>query len=125
MKLTKNVSRHEVACKCNCGMDTIDFETLMVVQECCDHFAIVLGVDKVVVIINSGCRCNAHNEAVGGSLNSYHKKSRAIDFKIVGVLPVAVYAYLSTIYEDKYGLGSYSSFTHIDTRTGGQARWTG
>ena len=120
--VTKNISRYEVGCKCGCGFDTLDYETLQVVQECCDHFAEEL-MSTVYCIINSGCRCEAHNMAVGGSANSKHVEARAIDFKIVGVLPLAVYSYLNTKYPGKYGIGSYDTFTHLDTRTDGPARW--
>lgn len=123
--MTKNFKRHEFACKCNCGLDTVDHETLMVLQECCDHFAEELSVEKVSCIVTSGCRCKAYNRLVGGADNSYHAKCRAVDFKIIGVLPVAVYAYLNERYPNQYGIGSYSIFTHLDTRTNGPARWQG
>lgn len=121
--LTKNISRHEIACQCGCGEDTIDFETVTVVQETCDHFAEKLGVDKVVLLITSGSRCDAHNKAEGGAKESQHPKNRAIDFKIIGVKPADVYDYLDKKYPNKYGIGRYNSFTHVDTRSTGKARW--
>lgn len=121
--LTKNISRHEVACSCECGLDTMDFETILAVQDTCDFFALELGLDRVTLIINSGCRCPAHNAAVGGSANSKHMRCRAIDFKILEVSPDAVYDYLVTRYPMHYGIGKYETFTHLDTRTNGPARW--
>lgn len=38
---------------------------------------------KVPFIINSGYRCEAHNKAVGGSVNSSHMKGLAVDIKAV------------------------------------------
>lgn len=121
--ISKNISRHEVACKCGCGYDTIDAETVSVVQDCCDHFADSLGVERVTLVINSGCRCDSHNNKVGGSKNSTHKKARAMDIKITPIQPEKVYEYLDKKYPGKYGIGKYETFTHIDTRSGAAARW--
>jgi len=101
----------------------MDFETLKVVQKCCDYFARLLKQQRVVVTIHSGARCLMHNRAIGASDASQHVKARAIDFHIVGVRPFEVYAYLDKKYEDRYGIGSYKTFTHIDTRSNGPARW--
>lgn len=122
MRLTKNIWRKEVACKCGCGFDTIDFETIQVVQECCNHFAAQIGVDKVSLHVNSAARCKDHNKAIGGSPKSQHVYGRAMDIVIDGIKPADVYEYLVTTYPDRYGIGNYASFTHIDTRSG-VARW--
>lgn len=116
--LTKNLSRHEFACKCGCGYDTADTETVQVIQEVCDEF-------DCSVIINSGCRCAEHNEAVGGAKSSQHLKGRAADCNFIGVSPSAVYFFLESNYPDRFGFGRYSSFVHIDTRSNGPARWDG
>lgn len=113
--LTKNLSRHEFACKCGCGFDTADIETVAVIQDVCDHF-------ECGVIITSGCRCEDHNKAVGGSKNSEHKKARAADCKFIGMSTDEIHDYLDKKYPDKYGFGIYNTFNHIDTRTG-KARW--
>lgn len=121
--LTKNISRHELKCKCGkCDCQSMDFETINVVQDCCDYFSEVLGVDKVSVSINSAHRCEDHNRAVGGAKKSKHLQACAIDFKIKGVSPKRQYLYLCSKYHDKFGIGMYSSFTHIDTRSD-KARW--
>lgn len=101
----------------------MDYETINVVQECCEHFATQLELDKVICVINSASRCKKYNKRVGGADNSQHLKSRAIDFRILGVPPSAVYDYLVDKYPNKYGIGGYSTFTHIDTRSNGPARW--
>lgn len=135
--LTKNISRNELRCKgtnCdgkgnNCGSDTLDWETIQVVQECCDHFAQILHQPKVVCIITSAARCLVHNirsvkdGGAGSTRNSQHPLFRAIDFVITGVSPKDVYAYLDKKYPNKYGIGSYETFTHFDSRTNGPARW--
>jgi len=127
--LTKNISRHELACSCGCGFDSMDWETIEVVQDCCDHFADQMGVDKVVLDITSASRCYEYNRlplingGPGSNDRSQHPRARAIDFQIRGVLPADVYAYLVAKYPDRYGFGKYNSFTHIDTRSGAAARW--
>ena len=121
--LTNNFSRSEFACNCGCGFDTVDVETLEVLQDVCDHFAEVLFVSKVVAYVTSGCRCEAYNSFINGAQGSQHKKARAVDLQIDEVEPVEVYNYLNKKYPSKYGIGRYSTFTHIDTRSGTPARW--
>lgn len=123
--LTKNISRHEVACHCGCGDDSMDIETIRVVQEVCDHFARFMARPKVTLIVTSGYRCLKHNnsKAVGSNSASQHPRGRAMDINIVDVHPHNVYDYLDKKYPGKYGIGKYDDFTHIDTRTNGPARW--
>ena len=113
--LTKNLSRHEFACKCECGFDTVDYELVNVLQSLRDDLGASVG-------INSGCRCEKHNKAIGGGLNSQHLYGRAADIVINGVSPDEVQKYFLKKYQSKYGIGRYDTFTHIDTR-GGKGRW--
>lgn len=114
--LSKDFSRHEFACKCGCGFDTVDAETLQVLQDLRDWF-------KKPITINSGCRCSDYNTKIGGSKRSQHMFGRAADISVYGIDPAHIYAYLDKKYEGKYGIGKYNTFTHIDTRTDGPARW--
>ena len=111
--LTKNFSRAEFSCKCGCGFDTIDFQILEELQQIRDRYG-------SPITINSACRCKEHNESIGGSERSQHLKGRAVDFTIKGVNPEKVYN--SIDYYWKGGLGRYSTFTHIDSRSV-KARW--
>lgn len=121
--LTKNISRFELKCKCgSCRHQAVDFETIKILQETCDHFAEVLGQDKVVLEIHSAARCPTHNASVGGKPESRHLYGDAIDFSIKHIAPSQVYKYLDAKYPDSFGLGSYSTFTHFDTRPW-KARW--
>lgn len=78
------------------------------------------------VTINSAVRLSRHNKEVGGSKTSYHLPAQgacAADFEVEGVEPAEVQAYLkSTPYANLLGIGSYITFTHVDTR-GYPARW--
>lgn len=117
MKLTHNLSRHEFACKCKCGFDTIDFELIRAIQSACDHF-------NTSVRINSGCRCVDHNAQVGGHIRSKHIDGKAADIVLKGVSPSNVAAYFERNYPNKYGIGIYDTFTHIDVQPK-RKRWNG
>lgn len=116
--LTPHFKRKEFACKCGCGFDTVDIETVLMLEEIRAHFG-------APITINSGCRCRAHNSGVGGSLHSQHMKGRAADIVVEGVEPSKVQAYLKERFAGLYGIGMYNTFTHFDTRTNGPARWSG
>lgn len=110
--------RKEFACRCSCGFDTVDIDTLRVCNEVRDF-------EGAPVTVSSGCRCVNHNSAVGGAVNSHHVKARAADLIVAD--PEKTYKYLCNQYPDKYGFGLYvdRGFVHIDTRSGAPARWTG
>ncbi|WP_442489391.1 D-Ala-D-Ala carboxypeptidase family metallohydrolase [Halomonas litopenaei] len=108
--------RGEFACSCGCGFDTVDAETLAVLEDVREHF-------EAPVIITSGCRCPAYNARIGGAEHSQHKLGRAADIQVRGVAPAQVQDYLIDRYPGRYGIGRYDNFTHVDTRTNGPARW--
>lgn len=111
--LSEHFSRYEFACKCGCGMDTIDVETLGLCEQVREHVGVSL-------IPNSGCRCEAYNEAVGGSVGSQHLQSRAVDLPVPD--PKEVYGWLCAKYPKQYGFGVYDTFVHVDSRPG-PVRW--
>jgi len=117
MCISPHFKRSEFACRDGCGFDTVDHATLEILE------AVRVGFDAPV-IINSGCRCPAHNAAVGGVPDSQHVLGRAADIRVVGHEPVDVYSWINRRYPDA-SLGLYSTFVHIDTRTNGPARWKG
>ena len=115
--LSKNLSRKEFKCPCGCGKDTVDAELVVVIQDVRDEFL-------RPVHINSGHRCIAHNQSVGGSKNSMHLEGRAGDIKLDYIDVNVVYEYLDKKYPDKYGIGLYKTFVHIDTKSGDPRRWS-
>ena len=116
--LSRNFTREEFLCKCGgCDYDTVDAELIIVLQALRNNFG-------CSVKVTSGNRCVAHNASVGGSSKSYHVRGRAADIQVNGVPSSVVQDYLLTTYPDKYGIGSYALFTHIDTRTK-KGRWNG
>lgn len=75
------------------------------------------------VTITSGYRCPTHNAAVGGAPQSQHLRGTAADIVVSGVTPDKVFDWMDPWHDG--GLGDYDTFTHIDTRTTGRARWSG
>jgi hypothetical protein len=76
-----------------------------------------------LVIVNSGYRDLHYNRAVGSTDNSMHVQFRAMDIRVPGISSARVVAALETHPEaSRMGIGSYSSFVHIDVR-GSRARW--
>jgi len=123
--ISKNLSRHEMACRCGCGFDTIDIELVEVMQEMCDYYA--ADVRRIVELLVTGPnRCREHNaQTPGAKPNSQHLYGRAMDFKlkIMGeqIPPRDIHKYLCEKYPGKHGFGLYRNRNHVDTRTRGGA----
>ena len=114
--LSSNFSRAEFACKCGCGLDTVDVELLAIVETIRQHY-------DASVKVTSGCRCPARNEQEGGSEKSQHLVCRAADIQVEGVEAVEVFEYLDNLFPNTHGLGKYRIFTHVDSRSQ-KARWS-
>lgn len=114
--LSTNFSRAEFACQCGCGFDTVDAELLAVLERIRNHF-------DVPVWISSAARCETHNssDSVKGGKHSQHLLGRAADIVVDGVPAELVQEYANQI--EVSGVGSYGTFTHIDTRAI-KARWS-
>ena len=108
-------SRSEFACHCGCGSDTMDYETVAVLED-------LRTWAGAPVRVNSGFRCPDWNTYVGGAKGSWHMKGRACDVYIATKTPEEVYTYLDLTYPNTYGIIRYDTFTHIDTRP---QKWRG
>ena len=116
--VSKHFRREEFLCRCgNCGFDTVDIELIKLLENIRAHFG------NRDVQVNSGCRCEAHNKAEGGSKKSQHLYGRAADIFIMAVPPATIAAYIDSKWPNKYGVGIYNSWIHIDSRSGPAARW--
>lgn len=69
---TKNFKASEFACHCGCGYNIID-------QRVIDMAQVIRDAAGVPIRVNSGCRCEKHNTAVGGVKGSNHTKGLAAD----------------------------------------------
>lgn len=115
--LSKNFKVKEFACTDGSDPIFIDTELVNILQKIRTHFG-------KSVTITSAYRTPAKNKAVGGQTYSQHLYGKAADIKIKGVTPKKVTAYAETLLKNKGGIGTYSTFTHIDVRTA-KSRWRG
>ena len=98
------VTRSEMACRCGCGFDCIDYQLKFILED--------LGC-KFSIKINSGCRCETHNKIVGGVANSYHGQGKAVDISDNMAIPDHLYAYLDYKYKGSLELILYDTFVHV------------
>ena len=116
-KLSANFRVKEFACTDGSDPIFIDSELVTILQKIRNHFG-------KAVTITSAYRTPGKNKAVGGTTYSQHLYGKAADIKVNGVSPKKVAAYAETLLKNKGGIGTYSTFTHIDVR-GIKARWKG
>lgn len=112
--LSEHFRASEFTCKCgSCRKQKISKRLVAVLE----YIRTTLGKP---VHITSGYRCPLHNTNVGGVSNSQHVKGTAADTVVSGFSPSTVSNH-ARIGLQKYnnsngGIGTYSSFTHIDVR---------
>ena len=116
-KLSTNFRVKEFACTDGSDPIFIDSDLVNILQKIRTHFG-------KSVTITSAYRTPGKNKAVGGTTYSQHLYGRAADIKVNGVSPKKVAAYAETLLKNKGGIGTYSTFTHIDVRTT-KSRWKG
>ncbi|EIY5008381.1 serine/threonine protein kinase [Klebsiella michiganensis] len=116
-QLSPHFARREFACRCGCGAADVSPELVTVLELVREHFA-------APVVVVSGRRCATHNSKVGGARNSQHLAGTAADIKVNGMVPADVATWLEANYPQRYGIGRYATFTHIDVRPS-PARWRG
>lgn len=110
--MSKHFSKKELMCRCGCGLYNPQPQLLRLAEKVRE----ILGVPMVVTC---GCRCPAHNAAVGGEPHSRHLYGQAMDFRCARE-PLTVYHALIEAHEDGRlpelgGLGVYDWGVHIDT----------
>lgn len=114
MNFPPHFTRRELECRCGCGY-CAPTDELLTLAEKVRH---VLG--DVPMVVNSCCRCAAHNRKVGGSPTSKHLTGNALDF-VPKRVPVKdafmqiVAAWLAGSLPELGGVGLYNTFIHIDT----------
>ena len=110
VQLSQNFESTEFDCHCKkyCNSTEIDAKLVEYLQKIRDHFG-------KPVTINSAYRCSKHNKSIGGASKSKHLYGQAADIKVSGVAPLKVAQFAESI--GIKGIGQYSNFVHIDTRT--------
>lgn len=77
MKITENFDDSEFSCKCGCGFNIIDHRLV-------NRLQVVRDIAGVPIKIHSGCRCQKHNDMVGGEKHSLHLLGLAADWSFGG-----------------------------------------
>jgi len=121
-KIMTKISQHftspmETACRCGCGQDIIKPELVSVLEA-------IRNIAGLPIIIHCWNRCPAHNERVGGVLDSQHVFGNAADFHIKNMLIKDTHKFISNLYDDKIipHVGYYDWGCHVDIRDG-QGNW--
>lgn len=115
-RVSSNFTLKEIACKCGCGYAKVND----VLVHRLERLRALAGHNPIVV--NSWCRCEKHNRAVGGAPGSQHMYGTAADIRVLGFTPAQIAALAERAGFE--GIGVYSSFTHVDIR-GYRINWEG
>ena len=71
--MTPNFKKEEFTCKCGCGFNDIDLGLV-------NRLQVVRDIARIPIRIRSACRCTKHNADVGGAIEGYHPKGKAVDW---------------------------------------------
>ena len=120
---SQHFTRRELDCHCGCDTPPHVAKNLANLALSLESLRTRLG--GVPLHVNSGYRCPAYNERIGGAKESQHMLGKAADLsgKTVSPAKIAQAAeYIGAV--KKGGIGRYKYFTHVDIRDGA-ARWNG
>lgn len=104
----KHFDKTEFECHCGCGFNVIN-------EDLVKKLDLSRKLANVKFIINSGCRCEAHNKSkeVGGSVTSSHLKGLAVDIRISSDRDR--FRILASLMINGFNrLGVYKDFIHCD-----------
>lgn len=116
-KLSTNFKVKEFSCSDGSDPIFIESDLVNILQKVRTHFG-------KSVTITSAYRTPGRNKAVGGTTYSQHLYGRAADIKVKGITPKNVAAYVEKLMPKSGGIGTYSTFVHVDCRST-KARWKG
>jgi len=113
--MSKYFRQEELACKCGCGLSRMDPAFVALLDLVREHAGPPPGIPLVV---DSGCRCAAHNAAVGGSPSSSHLVGtdglcHAVDIRAIA--PVTRFRIIASALShgiNRIGIGR--TFIHLD-----------
>jgi len=128
VKITEHFYSEEFACKDNTLYPNEWIITRL--EPLCDMLERIRIEFAKPIKISSGYRTLNYNRKIGGAQASQHMQGRAADIFIPGVNPSALYNRIKSLHSQGLiilgGIGSYPTFTHIDTRPGNRLSvWTG
>lgn len=109
-KVSEHFKLREFKCNDESRVVVLNDELVVVLETARRHFG-------KAIKINSGYRTVAYNSTLkNSSPKSQHTHGNAADIVVSGVKPIDVYNYFNKTYPDKYGVGIYNTFVHIDVR---------
>jgi uncharacterized protein YcbK (DUF882 family) len=106
----RNLNLKELQCKCKSDLCTFTLYSPSLVES----FSGLRGAFGSHINVNSGFRCQSHNEAVGGKKNSQHTKGMAIDLSVVDNKRLDILHSLAEHYFDV--VIRYDSFLHCHNK---------
>lgn len=118
-----NFAWDELSCKCGCG--TLPLSVKRNLQRLAPALQ-ALRDAAGPLFVTSAYRCPRHNTAVGGAKDSQHTFGLAADVVSRTKSPAELADLADKIPAfHKGGIGRYVSWTHVDVRPNGPARWEG
>ena len=114
-RLSKNFSINEFRCGCDNANGRCNF----ILSPLKFNLQFLRDIIQRPMHITSGFRCQSHNEAVGGTKNSYHTKGMAADFTCDNLEEVYNLLTSDPYLKSKFkGVGYYlnRNFIHVDVR---------
>lgn len=126
MKLTKNFSLSEFACKDAKGTPVPE-KYMGNVKELAKNLQTLRdAIGEPLYISGSGYRTPAHNKKVGGAKQSQHLTANAADISAKNYTPKQLKAIVERLIKEGKlwfgGIGLYKGFLHVDCRQD-KARW--
>ena len=116
VKISRNFSLDEIACRCCGEVKFISYKMMEVAQSVRDHFS------KPIRLV--GYRCPAHNKEICGAENSGHIHGTALDISAWNndITPEQIYEFIEK-FETITGIGIYDGHVHIDDHHDKRTFW--
>jgi len=111
-RLSEHFTIEEIKCKCGCGEKRVSYKLLKVLERIRNAF-------QNPMIITSCCRCDEHNEKVGGVKDSLHTCGFACDFHFRDLTVKETAERMRTMHSITWGIGGLGvyytkGFFHVD-----------
>jgi len=105
--IIKNISDHELICKCGCGFNEVSNENIIKIQQ-------LRTMCGFPFVFRSCCRCKLHNKNVDGRDNSEHLTCDGFD--IVCLTSNQKFILVSNAINLGFNrIGIYKDFVHLGT----------
>ncbi len=107
-------AREELECKCGCGLMSMTPEFIELLNKTRKDYGSAMK-------ITSGCRCENHNNKVGGAPDSWHLFGLAVDVQMID--PGKRARLIASAFNAGWrGIGVANTFIHLDMGTSRKTR---